>query len=75
MKEIDLSVLGMFSGKGRDPQCIDELMSGGTTVLMVSHSIDQIERLCNRVLWLNRGKTVMIGDTKTVCEAYKKTER
>jgi ABC-2 type transport system ATP-binding protein/lipopolysaccharide transport system ATP-binding protein len=67
--------VGDFLFQQKCEKRIDELMSGGTTVLMVSHSIDQIERLCNRVLWLNRGKTVMIGDTKTVCEAYKKTER
>ena len=67
--------VGDFLFQQKCEKRIDELMSGGTTVLMVSHSIDQIERLCNRVLWLNRGKTVMIGDTKTVCEEYKKTER
>jgi ABC-type polysaccharide/polyol phosphate transport system ATPase subunit len=67
--------VGDFLFQQKCEKRIDELMSGGTTVLMVSHSIDQIERLCNRVLWLNRGKTVMIGDTKTVCDQYKLTER
>ena len=46
-------------------------MEGGTTVIIVSHSLDQIERLCNNVLWLEHGKMKMIGDTKTVCDAYK----
>ena len=67
--------VGDFLFQQKCEKRIDELMSGGTTVLMVSHSIDQIERLCNRVLWLNRGKTVMVGDTKTVCDQYKLTER
>ena len=67
--------VGDFLFQQKCEKRIDELMSGGTTVLMVSHSIEQIERLCNRVLWLNRGKTVMIGDTKTVCDQYKLTER
>lgn len=48
-----------------------ELMSGGTTVLYVSHSMDQIRELCNRVIWLDSGKVVMQGDTKEVCDAYK----
>lgn len=54
---------------------INELMSGGTTVLIVSHSIEQIERLCNRVIWLDHGKVKMIGETAAVCGEYKKTGR
>lgn len=47
-----------------------ELMSGGTTVLFVSHSIAQIRELCNKVVWIEDGKMRMIGDTKRVCDAY-----
>ncbi len=47
-----------------------ELMGGGTTVLFVSHSMDQIKRLCNRVLWIEHGKKVMLGPTEEVCTAY-----
>lgn len=47
-----------------------ELMSGGTTVLFVSHSIDQIREMCQRVIWLEQGKIQMIGEAKKVCDAY-----
>lgn len=47
-----------------------QMMSGGTTVLMVSHSLPQIRDLCDHVVWLDHGKVVMTGDTKTVCDAY-----
>lgn len=47
-----------------------ELMGGGTTVLYVSHNLDQIRELCNRVIWLDHGKVVMQGDTEEVCDAY-----
>ena len=47
-----------------------ELMGGGTTVLFVSHSMEQIQELCNRVIWLEHGQVRMIGDTATVCAAY-----
>jgi ABC-2 type transport system ATP-binding protein len=47
-----------------------ELMSGGTTVLFVSHSLDQIREMCNRVIWLDSGKIKMIGETQKVCDAY-----
>ena len=48
-----------------------ELMGGGTTVLYVSHSLEQIRELCNRVVWLDHGKVLMQGDTETVCNAYR----
>ena len=47
-----------------------ELMSGGTTVLFVSHSLDQIREMCDRVLWLEHGQKKMFGATKEVCDAY-----
>jgi ABC-2 type transport system ATP-binding protein/lipopolysaccharide transport system ATP-binding protein len=47
-----------------------ELMSGGTTVLFVSHSLDQIREMCDRVLWLEHGEVMMFGETQTVCNQY-----
>lgn len=47
-----------------------ELMAGGTTVLFVSHSLEQIRELCNRVLWLDHGKIKKIGETKEICDEY-----
>lgn len=46
------------------------LMSGGTTVLMVSHSTSQIREMCSRVVWLDQGKVLMDGDAQKVCDAY-----
>ena len=47
-----------------------ELMSSGTTVLFVSHSIDQIREICDRVLWLDQGQVKTIGNAQDVCAAY-----
>ena len=47
-----------------------ELMSGGTTVLFVSHTMQQIQSLCNRVIWLDHGHIRMMGETNEVCDAY-----
>lgn len=47
-----------------------ELMHGGATVLYVSHNLNQIRELCNKVVWLDHGKVVMQGDTDEVCDAY-----
>lgn len=49
---------------------ISDLMSGGTTVLIVSHVLEQIRRMCNRVMWLEKGQVKMIGETQAVCDAY-----
>lgn len=54
---------------------ISEMMSNGTTVIIVSHSIEQIEKLCNKVIWLEKGKVKMLGNTKEVCDAYKAVGR
>ena len=47
-----------------------KLMSGGTTVLFVSHSMNQIREMCERVIWLEHGKVQMVGPTEEVCNAY-----
>lgn len=47
-----------------------DLMSGGTTVLFVSHSITQIREMCTRVVWLEHGIVQKFGDTAEICEMY-----
>lgn len=47
-----------------------ELMSGGTTVLFVSHDLKQIKDMCDRVVWLDHGSIRCQGKTAEVCEQY-----
>lgn len=48
-----------------------EIISGGATTILVSHSIAQIRKLCNKVLWLNRGEQVEFGeDVGRICDRY-----
>lgn len=63
--------VGDFKFQQKCEERMSQMMAGGTTVLIVSHSLAQIERLCTKVMWLEKGKMVMIGDTKKVCNAYK----
>ena len=67
--------VGDFLFREKCERRIDELMSGGTTVLIVSHSLDQIMRLCSRVIWLDRGRIRMDGETGAVCAQYEMAER
>ena len=45
-------------------------MDGNTTVLLVSHSIPQIRELCNKAIWIDKGRIREIGDVNTVCDNY-----
>lgn len=51
---------------------IKELIHGGSTVLMVSHSMGTILDNCTKAIWIERGNLRMIGDPKEVCKAYQK---
>lgn len=67
--------VGDFLFQEKCEKRMHELMAGGTTVILVSHSIEQIERMCNKVTWLEKGRVKMQGEVQTVCEAYKQITR
>ena len=46
-----------------------EMITGGTTVLYVSHSLEAIKKLCNKVVWIEHGEVQKIGDI-AVCDEY-----
>lgn len=64
--------VGDFRFQQKCEQRIADMMSGGTTVLLVSHSSEQIERMCDRAVWLDKGNVKMIGSAKEVCGEYNK---
>ena len=65
-------VLSVGDAKFREKseQRIMSLFDKGTTVLFVSHSIEQVLDICNKAIWLENGKLVMQGDAKEVCAKY-----
>ena len=50
------------------------MIGGGTTVLFVSHSLAQIQNLCDRAVWLEHGQVIKTGPAKEVCEEYYKSQ-
>lgn len=62
--------VGDFKFQQKCEKRIREMISKGTTVVIVSHTIDLIRNLCNRVLWLDHGKVKEYGSAETVCEKY-----
>ena len=61
-----------FQKKSKDKML--EMITGGTTVLYVSHSLESIKELCDRVIWLEHGNIVEIGNAKSICEKYYKKQ-
>lgn len=65
-------VLSVGDGAFRDKSSerMREILAGGVTGILVSHSIDQVRDLCNKVLWLDHGKQIAFGDMAPICDAY-----
>lgn len=51
------------------------MIEGGTTVLYVSHSPDQVKQMCNRAIWINKGKQVKVGKADEICDEYVESVR
>lgn len=47
-----------------------EIIKGGATTLLVSHSLEQIRRMSTKVLWLDHGKQIAFGETQEICDRY-----
>ena len=49
------------------------IITGGATTILVSHSIAQVRSMCNKVLWIEKGRQIAFGDNvKEICDAYEK---
>lgn len=51
---------------------IDEIRQQAGTIFLVSHSLDAINRMCSRVLWLDHGEVVADGDPESITADYRK---
>lgn len=60
---------GAFRKKSGDK--MRQILSSGVTGILVSHSVDQVREMCNKILWLDHGKQIYFGDeTARICNAY-----
>lgn len=62
--------VGDFRFQEKCQNRIKQMLDGGTTLLFVSHSIQQVEELCNKVVWLDKGVVKMFGESKNIAEIY-----
>ena len=50
-----------------------EIISGGATTILVSHSLAQVRALCSKILWLHKGEQVAFGDdVQGICDRYER---
>lgn len=49
---------------------IENMINKGTTVIFVSHSIEQVKKVCSKVIWLEKGNMIMQGDVNEICDKY-----
>lgn len=66
----EVLAVGDFKFQEKCEQRMNELLSGGTTLLFVSHSIEQVKRMCQKAIWIDHGEMKMIGNAEEVCNAY-----
>lgn len=62
--------VGDFHFQEKCQNRIKNMLDKGTTLLFVSHSISQVESLCNKIVWLEKGNVKMFGDAKEIAEIY-----
>ena len=66
----EILAVGDYKFRKKCEERMNEMLSGGTTLLYVSHNIDEVLRLCDYALWIDKGVARMQGDVREVCDAY-----
>ena len=60
---------GAFRKKSEEK--MKSIINGGATTILVSHSMEQVRSMCNKILWLDHGNQIAFSDdVKSVCDAY-----
>lgn len=65
--------VGDFHFQGKCEKRIKAMLNQGTTLLFVSHSIEQVMMLCDKVVWLDHGVVKRFGDAKEIGEEYSRS--
>ena len=62
--------VGDYQFRKKCNERMEQMLSGGTTLLYVSHDIPSVKRLCDHAMWLDHGHVIMSGPSDIVCDAY-----
>lgn len=66
----EILAVGDFRFQQKCKERMADMMKGGTTLLFVSHSEEQVRQLCEKAVWLQRGELLMWGSCASVIESY-----
>ena len=66
----EILAVGDYQFQNKCKKRIREMMEQNTTVLFVSHSIEQVKEICNKAIWIDHGHVRMMGEAEEVCDAY-----
>ena len=66
----EVLAVGDFKFQQKCQDRMQEMLDGGTTLILVSHNIDDIKRLCDHAVWIDHGNLVMAGEVNEVCDKY-----
>ena len=64
--------VGDFKFKEKCERRIRELLSSGSTILFVSHSLETVKKICRYAIWMEKGEIIETGEVERVCEDYVK---
>lgn len=67
----EILAVGDFAFQEKCRQRIAKMMREGTTIILVSHSEEDVKRICKHAAWINHGKLMFVGESKTAIEKYK----
>ena len=66
----EVLAVGDFAFQQKCKERMEHLLSNGTTLLFVSHSIEQVKELCSKAIWIDNGEVRAIGETHSVSQEY-----
>lgn len=66
----EILAVGDYAFQQKCLKRMNEMMKGGTTLLFVSHSIEQVLELCDHAVWIDKGVIKRVGEVEEVCEEY-----
>lgn len=66
----EVLAVGDYKFQKKCEKRMKHMLETGTTLLYVSHQRESVEKLCDHALWLDKGRTVLAGDTAYVCSRY-----